>query len=164
MEADRCLGWFTGTPVVALNGNKLDSWTFGPNNVLAWEDEAGHTAWLQFVHLAEGPVFMGNLHKPDETSPERESLPAHSKAQIFLDAFILPVYLMRVACCIYINQGRLENWHVCTGFNVFGELKGQHSRLSPTSVMDAVVGEKVAAGLGVASTLLLAEVLQSAMR
>ena len=52
----------------------------------------------------------------------------------------------------------------CAGFNIFGELKGQPSRLSPTSAVDTVVSEKAAAGLGVASTMLLAEVLSSANR
>ena len=61
-----------GTPVVSIDNNKIESWTFGPNNVLAWEDEAGYTAWLQFVRLPNGPIFTGNLHASSETTPESE--------------------------------------------------------------------------------------------
>lgn len=49
---------------------------------------------------------------------------------------------------------------LCAGFSIFGELKSQPSRLSPTDHMDAVVGHKVASGLQVASMLLLGEILE----
>ena len=48
------------------------------------------------------------------------------------------------------------------GFSIFGELKGQPSRLSPEDKMDAIVGHKVASGLAVASTLLLGEIFDLA--
>ena len=63
-----------GTPVVTIDNNKIESWTFGPNNVLAWQDEAGYNAWLQFVRLPNGPIFTGNLHGPSEATPESECL------------------------------------------------------------------------------------------
>jgi hypothetical protein len=56
--------WITcaGLPEVAVGGRDLSFWTFDANNVLAWQDEAGYTAWLQFTVLPGGPVFMGALH------------------------------------------------------------------------------------------------------
>ncbi len=51
-----------------------------------------------------------------------------------------------------------------TGFNVFGEVKGHSSHLTPNSVIDSVVNECVSANLGVASTILLADVLTTAER
>ncbi|CAL8470616.1 g10158 [Coccomyxa elongata] len=51
-----------GLPEVAVGGRDLSFWTFDANNVLAWADEAGYTAWLQFTVLPGGPVFMGTLH------------------------------------------------------------------------------------------------------
>lgn len=62
-----------GVLTVTADGKKIDTWTFGPNNVLAWEDEAGHSAWLQLVKLPSGPVLVGNLYGPKDPAPERES-------------------------------------------------------------------------------------------
>ena len=50
------------------------------------------------------------------------------------------------------------------GFSIFGELKHQPSRLTPDEVMNSVIGQKVAAGLHVAATLLLGEVLDTTYR
>lgn len=50
-----------GRPVVALNGNKVSGWTFDANNVLAFEHQAGYSAWLQFTVLPGGPLFMGTV-------------------------------------------------------------------------------------------------------
>ena len=50
-----------GEAEVAVGGRDLSCWTFDANNVLAWEDEAGFSAWLQFTVLPGGPVFMGTL-------------------------------------------------------------------------------------------------------
>ena len=47
---------------------------------------------------------------------------------------------------------------------MFGEIKGQSSHLTPNSVVDSVVNECVSANLGVASTILLADVLTTAER
>ena len=44
-----------------MGGRDLASWTFNACNVLAWCDEAGYSAWLQFAALPGGPVFMGTL-------------------------------------------------------------------------------------------------------
>lgn len=112
--------WSPGKPAVAIDGNTVDAWTFGPNNVLSFEDEAGQSAMLQFVMLSNGPIVLGSLYPAGTAAPE--------------------------------------------GFNLFGELKGEFSRLPPTSVIDAEVNEKVAAGLGVASTFLLADILTAATR
>ena len=50
-----------GRPVVSLNGAKVGGWTFDANNVLAFEHQAGYSAWLQFTHLLGGPLFMGTF-------------------------------------------------------------------------------------------------------
>lgn len=60
--------WETGHPSVTLNGKSVACWTFVANNVLAWEDDAGYSAWLQFIVLPGGPVFMGDLHPNGELS------------------------------------------------------------------------------------------------
>lgn len=51
---------------MTLDGKTVACWTFVANNVLAWEDDAGFSAWLQFVVLPGGPVFMGDLHPHDD--------------------------------------------------------------------------------------------------
>ena len=53
---------------MAVGGRDLTHWTFDANNVLAWSDEAGYTAWLQLTVLPGGPVFMGTLHPSGEAS------------------------------------------------------------------------------------------------
>ena len=45
-----------------MGGRDLAHWAFDANNVLAWQDEAGYSAWLQFAVLPGGPVYMGTLH------------------------------------------------------------------------------------------------------
>ena len=66
------MGDAAGSSVVSLNGAKVEAWAFSPNNVLSWEDGAGHTAWLLFMSLAGGPVIMGNVLKPDQAPPSGE--------------------------------------------------------------------------------------------
>ena len=51
---------------MAVGGRDLSNWTFDASNVLAWADDAGYTAWLQFTVLPGGPVFMGTLHPSGE--------------------------------------------------------------------------------------------------
>ena len=68
------VGDAAGSSVVSLNGAKVEAWAFSPNNVLSWEDGAGHTAWLLFMSLAGGPVIMGNVLKPDQAPPSGECL------------------------------------------------------------------------------------------
>jgi hypothetical protein len=46
---------------VSVGGSPVTRWTFDAGNVLAWEGDAGCSAWLQFLALATGPVFVGNL-------------------------------------------------------------------------------------------------------
>jgi hypothetical protein len=50
-----------GRPVVTVNGQALSRWTFDYNNVLAWQDEAGCSAWLQLLVLPGGPVLVGKV-------------------------------------------------------------------------------------------------------
>lgn len=71
----------SGLPEVAVGGRDLSFWTFDANNVLAWADEAGYTAWLQFTVLPGGPVFMGTLHPSGGDAAEKDAgespLPSH---------------------------------------------------------------------------------------
>ncbi len=46
---------------MSVNGSSLGGWTFDAMNVLAWSEEAGMSAWLQFMVLPGGPIFMGSL-------------------------------------------------------------------------------------------------------
>jgi len=51
---------------VSVNGASLHSWSFDAMNVLTWTEEAGvSSAWLQFMALPGGPIFMGTLKTPD---------------------------------------------------------------------------------------------------
>ncbi len=50
---------------MSVNGSSLGGWTFDAMNVLAWTEEAGCTAWLQFMVLPGGPIFMGTLKTAD---------------------------------------------------------------------------------------------------
>ena len=50
------------------------------------------------------------------------------------------------------------------GFNLFGELRTQPSRLAPDCQMDAAVGRLVASGLASAATLLCASLLRTAAK
>ena len=63
---------------MAVGGRDLSQWTFDSNNVLAWGDEAGYTAWLQFTVLPGGPVFMGTLHPSGEADGAGERPPPPS--------------------------------------------------------------------------------------
>ena len=57
------------------------------------------------------------------------------------------------------------SWVTCAGgFNIFGELRSQPSRLGPEATMDAAVGQLVASGLASAATLLCASLLRSAFK
>ena len=58
---------------MAVGGRDLSFWTFDANNVLAWADEAGYTAWLQFTVLPGGPVFMGTLHPSGGDAAEKDA-------------------------------------------------------------------------------------------
>ena len=55
-----------GRPVVTVGSAVVTAWTFDANNVLTWEGEAGCSAWLQFMVLPGGPVFMGTLRGPTD--------------------------------------------------------------------------------------------------
>ncbi len=47
--------------MVSVNGKALAGFNFDYNNVLAWREEAGCSAWLQFLVLPGGPVFVGKI-------------------------------------------------------------------------------------------------------
>jgi hypothetical protein len=70
--------------VVSLNGAKVGGWAFDANNVLAFEAQAGYSAWLQFTHLPGGPLFMGTFapcsdeEAPDAAAPEFHVRPGYS--------------------------------------------------------------------------------------
>jgi len=57
-----------GRPVVCVGGTPASSWTFDASNVLAWTDEAGSSAWLQFMVLPAGPACMGALTPAGEAA------------------------------------------------------------------------------------------------
>ncbi len=84
-----------GDAEVAVGGRDLSCWTFDANNVLAWEDEAGFSAWLQFTVLPGGPVFMGTLDpKGEEADPAgAESVTRNSVAA---DLSMIIVLLQRL--------------------------------------------------------------------
>ncbi len=51
---------------MSVNGASLHSWSFDAMNVLTWAEEAGvSSAWLQFMALPSGPVFLGSLKTAD---------------------------------------------------------------------------------------------------
>ena len=52
--------------MLTVDGRALSAWSFDANNVLAWDNEAGYGAWLQFMALPGGPVFMGSLRAVDD--------------------------------------------------------------------------------------------------
>ena len=59
---------------MSVNGASLHSWSFDAMNVLTWAEEAGvSSAWLQFMALPGGPVFLGSLKNAD--TPEDAGLP-----------------------------------------------------------------------------------------
>ena len=55
------------------NGVRIEAWAFNPNNVLSWEDSAGHTAWLLFMALPGGPHILGNVITPEQSAPSSEA-------------------------------------------------------------------------------------------
>ena len=60
---------------MSVNGSVLGGWTFDAMNVLAWEDEAAGSAWLQMCVLPGGPVFLGTLKAPDAPNPSPSGAP-----------------------------------------------------------------------------------------
>lgn len=56
------------------DGGRIEGLGFNPNNVLSWEDSAGHTAWLLFMALPGGPLILGNVITPDQSAPNSEAL------------------------------------------------------------------------------------------
>jgi hypothetical protein len=57
---------------MTVDNMKVENWTFGPNNVLTYETDAGHSAWLQFVHLANGPIILGKFRELETEVLESE--------------------------------------------------------------------------------------------
>ena len=79
------------------------------------------------------------------------ALMRHRMAQSFLGLHLVGSFACRVG-------------FFAAGFTIFGEPKDQASRLTPNEVMNSVIGKKVAAGLHVAATFLLGEVLDTTHR
>jgi len=61
---------------VTVDSMKVENWTFGPNNVLTYQTDAGHSAWLQFVHLANGPIILGKFRELESEVLESEHPPS----------------------------------------------------------------------------------------
>ncbi len=61
---------------MSVNGASLHSWSFDAMNVLTWAEEAGvSSAWLQFMALPGGHVFLGSLKTadtPEDAGPPLE--------------------------------------------------------------------------------------------
>ena len=56
--------------MVKVNGQALVAFNFDYNTVLAWSEEAGCSAWLQFLVLPGGPVFVGKIsHSAHDGAP-----------------------------------------------------------------------------------------------
>lgn len=64
--------------MLTVDGRALTAWTFDANNVLAWDNEAGYAAWLQFMALPGGPVFMGSLRPVDDAEGAPQGGAPHS--------------------------------------------------------------------------------------
>ena len=87
-----------GRPVLTVDGRALSAWTFDANNVLAWDNEAGYAAWLQFMALPGGPVFMGSLRPVDDA----EGAPAGARP---LNPGTVGSLRSRARFCLCIHQG-----------------------------------------------------------
>ena len=68
-ESERYPCRHAGRPVVKVNGQALVAFNFDYNNVLAWREEAGCSAWLQFLVLPGGPVFVGKISHSAHDGP-----------------------------------------------------------------------------------------------
>jgi hypothetical protein len=78
-----------GNPAVSVNGTNLCSWSFDAMNVLTWAEEAGvASAWLQFMALPGGSIFMGALKTPD--SPEDTGAAIHLDSHAQQSDFVNP--------------------------------------------------------------------------
>ena len=79
-----------GHPEVKVNSTAVSSWNFDAMNVLSWAEEAGvGSAWLQFMALPAGPIFLGTLKTAESPEDEGVLLPhvslshnSHSVAEI----------------------------------------------------------------------------------
>jgi len=67
------------------------------------------------------------------------------------------------SCCNDSSMGDVRT-SCAEGFNLFGELLAQPSRLAPDCTMDPAVGQLVASGLASAATLLCASLLRTAFK
>ena len=79
-----------------MDGSSLSGWTFDAMNVLAWTEEAGCTAWLQFMVQPGGPIFMGTLKTADGGESPAGTSHAHSKEPATRKRlFLAPLCCMR---------------------------------------------------------------------
>ncbi|CAK0782825.1 hypothetical protein CVIRNUC_006020 [Coccomyxa viridis] len=81
-----------GRPMVKVNGQALVAFNFDYNNVLAWREEAGCSAWLQFLVLPGGPVFVGKIshsaHDAIDVVGERAGQDSQIAPDSTLDNFV----------------------------------------------------------------------------
>ena len=85
--------WCAGQPAVSVNGSSLGGWTFDAMNVLAWTEEAGVSAWLQFMVLPGGPIYMGSLKTTADVDGSA-------------GARLLPIYFPCCTCASSARAGR----------------------------------------------------------
>lgn len=91
-----------GRPVVKVNGHSLVAWTFDYNNVLAWQEEAGYSAWLQVLNQPT------DLWRPLLSCPLQRPPCAH--VRIMFSFFALTSYGLNIVtvrsmreCCIHMQ-------------------------------------------------------------
>lgn len=101
-----------GLPEVAVGGRDLSFWTFDANNVLAWQDEAGYTAWLQFTVLPGGPVFMGTLHPSTNTAEAGDSSESPLSFTLHCVSQYLDLKSKLRAPCMYYSHAAKEGGSV----------------------------------------------------
>ena len=97
--------------------------------------------------------------KPEGCTWKQLSLSFLSKSQT-----IYPAVMRPLGCARHVIQYWYADGYIPAEYNVYGESADIVSRLPPSSAIDTVVNEFVTTNLGVASTVLLADVLAAAER
>ena len=72
--------------------------------------------------------------------------------------------VLHACLAVKVHSGSLADGLIAAEYNVYGESANIVSRLPPSSSIDTVVNEFVTTNLGVASTVLLADLLAAAER
>ncbi len=96
-----------GHTEVLCNGTRIEAWAFNPNNVLSWEDSAGHTAWLLFMALPGGPLILGNVLTPEQgTASSEHPTPPLALADSIWSAQELPAGQIQWCTICQASQGQ----------------------------------------------------------